>query len=46
MTKQKKLFSIKNKDNQMDMNADEQICNHFQYGQHMLSLTCQCVRGS
>ena len=30
MTKQKKLFSIKNKNNQINMNVDEQLYNHFQ----------------
>ena len=30
MTKQKNLFSIKNKNNQINMNVDEQLYNHFQ----------------
>jgi hypothetical protein len=30
MTKQKKLFSIKNKENQINMNVDETLYNHFQ----------------
>jgi hypothetical protein len=30
MPKQKTLFTIKNKDNQMNMNVDEQLCNHYQ----------------
>ena len=30
MTKQKKLFTIKNKDNKMNMNVDETLYNHFQ----------------
>ena len=30
MPKQKKLFSIKNKDNQMNMNVDEHLYNHSQ----------------
>ena len=28
--KQKNLFSIKNKNNQINMNVDEQLYNHFQ----------------
>ena len=31
MPKQKKLFSIKNKDNQMNMNVDETLYNHFNH---------------
>ena len=30
MPKQKTLFSIKNKDNIMNMNVDERLYNHFQ----------------
>ncbi len=30
MTKQKKQFSIKNKNNQINMNVDETLYNHFQ----------------
>ena len=30
MTKQKKLFSIKNNDNKIDMNVDEVLYKHFQ----------------
>jgi hypothetical protein len=30
MPKQKKLFTIKNKNNQMNMNVDETLYNHFQ----------------
>ena len=30
MPKQKKLFTIKNKNNQMNMNVDETLQNHFQ----------------
>ena len=30
MPKQKKLFTIKNKNNQMNMNVDEHSYNHFQ----------------
>ena len=30
MTKQKKLFSIKNNENNVDMNVDETLYNHFQ----------------
>jgi hypothetical protein len=29
MPKQKKLFTIKNKDNKMNMNVDETLYNHF-----------------
>ena len=29
MTKQKKLFSIKNNKNQINMNVDEALYNHF-----------------
>ncbi len=30
MPKQKKLFTIKNKNNKINMNVDEHIYNHFQ----------------
>ncbi len=30
MPKQKKRFSIQNKDNQMNMNVDKTLYNHFQ----------------
>ena len=30
MPKQKTLFSIKNKDNKINMNVDETLYNHFQ----------------
>jgi hypothetical protein len=30
MPKQKKLFTIKNKNNKIDMNVDEHLYNHFQ----------------
>ncbi len=30
MPKQKKVFTIKNKNNQMNMNVDEALNNHFQ----------------
>jgi hypothetical protein len=30
MPKQKTLFTIKNKNNQMNMNVDEALYNHFQ----------------
>ena len=30
MPKQKKLFTIKNKNNKINMNVDEHLCNHFQ----------------
>ncbi len=30
MPKQKKLLTIKNKNNKINMNADEHLCNHFQ----------------
>jgi hypothetical protein len=30
MTKQKKLFTVKNKNKNIDMNVDEALYNHFQ----------------
>ena len=30
MTKQKKLFIVKNKNNNIEMNVDEELYNHFQ----------------